>query len=99
MSDMQNAWRIERIQALKESLAFFSNPEKLNREKWVVRRLLQALRVCFKEEEMTEAQEPVDVAFRDAGFQVKELLDEGPGASHSNDMHFLKNFRKVVNFQ
>ncbi len=23
----------------------------------------------------------------------------GPGSSHSNDMHFLKNFRKVVNFQ
>ena len=74
---MQTAWKVERIQALKESLAFFSNPEKLNREKWVVRRLLQALRVCFKKEEMTAAQEPVDVAFRDAGFQVKELLDEG----------------------
>lgn len=77
MSDTQTGWKDDRIQALTESLAFFSNTEKLNREKWVVRRLLQALRVQFKEEELTEAQEPVDVAFRDAGFQVKELLDEG----------------------
>lgn len=77
MSDTQTDWKEERIQALKESIAFFRNAEKLNREKWVVRRLLHALRVDFKEEEMTEAQEPVDVAFRDTGFQVKELLDEG----------------------
>ena len=77
MSDIDTDWKGERIQALKESLAFFSNAEKPEREKWVVRRLLQALRVNFKEEEMTEASEPVDVAFRDVGFQVKELLDEG----------------------
>lgn len=79
MGDPETDWKNERIQALKESLAFFSNAEKPNREKWVVRRLLQALHVNFKEEEMTGAQEPVDVAFRDAGFQVKELLDEGRG--------------------
>ena len=77
MGDTETDWKNERIKALKESLVFFSNSEKLNREKWVVRRLLHALGVSFKEEEMTEAQEPVDVAFRDAGFQVKELLDEG----------------------
>jgi hypothetical protein len=77
MGDIEPDWKQERIQALKESLAFFSNTEKLSREKWVVRRLLQALRVNFKEEEMTEAAEPVDVAFRDIGFQVKEILDEG----------------------
>lgn len=76
MSDTDTDWKTERIQALKESLAFFSNAEKLDREKWVVRHLLQALRVNFREEEMTEAPEPVDVAFRDVGFQVKELLDE-----------------------
>jgi hypothetical protein len=77
MSDIEPDWKEERVRALKESLVFFSNTEKLNREKWVVRRLLQALRIDFKEEEMTEAMEPVDVAFRDVGFQVKEMLDEG----------------------
>ena len=30
---------------------------------------------------------------------VMNMLGVYPGPSHSNDMHFLKNFRKVVNFQ
>ena len=77
MSDTEPDWKEDRVRALKESLAFFNNAEKLNREKWVVRYLLKSLRIDFKEEEMTEAAEPVDVAFRDAGFQVKEILDEG----------------------
>ncbi|MBW8075630.1 MAG: hypothetical protein GJU74_09655 [Metallibacterium scheffleri] len=77
MSDTDSDWKEERVQALKESLSFFSNAEKLNREKWVVRQLLKALHVDFREEEMNEAAEPVDVAFRNAGFQVKEILDEG----------------------
>lgn len=70
-------WKDEHIRALKQSLEFFSNREKLNREKWVVRRLLHALKVEFYEEEMTGADEPVDVSFRDARFQVKEIFDEG----------------------
>ncbi len=61
----------------KELLTRISNTEKLNLEKWVVRQLLGALGISFKEEEMTGAAEPVDVAFRDARFQVKEILDEG----------------------
>lgn len=77
MCDSEPDWKEERIRALKESLAFFSNTEKLNREKWVVRRLLRALRVDFREEEMTGADEPVDVSFRDARFQVKEILGKG----------------------
>lgn len=77
MSDTDSDWKEKRVQALKESLSFFSNAEKLNREKWVVRQLLKALHVDFREEEMTQAAEPVDVAFRNAGFQVKEILDEG----------------------
>jgi len=77
MSDAESDWKEEHVRALKESLAFFSNAEKRNREKWIVRHLLKALRIDFKEVEMAEAAEPVDVAFRDAGFQVKEILDEG----------------------
>ncbi len=51
-------WKEERIRALKKSLAFFSNKGKLNREKWVVRQLLNALLIDFEEEEMAEADEP-----------------------------------------
>jgi hypothetical protein len=76
MSDGEPDWKEERVRALKESLAFFSNKEKLNREKWVVKRLLRALAIDFKEEEMTGTEEPVDVSFRDARFQVKEILDK-----------------------
>lgn len=76
MSDSEPDWKEDRVRALKESLAFFSNKEKLNREKWVVKRLLRALAIDFKEEEMTGAEEPVDVSFRDARFQVKEILDK-----------------------
>jgi Protein of unknown function (DUF1780). len=77
MCDSDLDWKEDRIRALKESLAFFSNKEKLSREKWVVRRLLRALHIDFAEEEMAGAEEPVDVLFRDAKFQVKEILDEG----------------------
>ena len=70
-------WKEERIRALEESLAFFNNTGKLNREKWVARRLLRALHVDFQEDEMTAAEEPVDVLFRDAKCQVKEILNEG----------------------
>jgi uncharacterized Fe-S cluster-containing protein len=76
MSDEKANWKEDHINALKESLAFFSNKEKLNREKWTVKRLLRALAIDFREEELTGAEEPVDVSFRDARFQEKEILDE-----------------------
>ena len=76
MDDEQYNWRDERIRSLKESLSFFSNREKLDREKWTVRRLLRALNVEFAEEELTGGDEPVDIYFRDARFQEKEILDE-----------------------
>lgn len=77
MHEKQPDWKEKCVRALKESLTFFSNKEKLNREKWVVRKLLRALRINFEETELMEAEEPVDVSFRDAGFQVKEIMDEG----------------------
>ena len=77
MCDSEPDWKVERIQALKESLTALSNAEKLNREKWVVRRLLRALSVEFEEKELAGADEPADVVFRDSRFQVKEILDKG----------------------
>jgi len=70
-------WKAERIQKLQESIRFFSNPSKLDREKWVVRRLLRALHLDFSEPDLCETPEPADVAFRGANFQVKEIPDEG----------------------
>ena len=72
---MDDDWKEDHIRALKESLAFFSNKEKPNREKWTVKRLLRALAIDFKEEELkTGAKEPVDVSFRDAiGHVINKL--------------------------
>ncbi len=77
---MNNAlpdWKAEYIHELEESLAFFSNASKLEREIWVVRRLISALGIDFKEEEFRAGQEPTDVIFRDGYFQIKEKLNEG----------------------
>lgn len=71
------SWKAERIRELQQSISFFSNSNKLEREKWGVRRLLRALDVDFAESDLSNAPEPVDVAFRGAHFQVKEIPDEG----------------------
>ena len=76
MCDEKDSWKEDRIRALEESLDSFSNKEKLNREKWTVKRLLCALTIDFNEEELTGAEEPVDVSFRDAKFQEKEILNK-----------------------
>ena len=77
MVDKGFDWKKDLITDLEGSLAFFSNKEKLNREKWVVNRLLSALQIDFKQEEINGSEEPADVSFREANFQVKEVLDEG----------------------
>jgi hypothetical protein len=67
-------WKKDAIASLEASIAFFSNANKLNREKYVVTRLLEALGVDFHENELTAAEEPADVKFRKARFQVKEVM-------------------------
>ena len=62
---------------------FLSNARKWERERWVCQRLLQALNVPSRLEEFSSAaQEPPDVLFRDANFEVFFVLDEG---RHLND--------------
>lgn len=57
---------------------FLSNARKWERERWVCQRLLQALNVPHRLEEFSAAgQEPPDVLFRDASFEVFFVLDEG----------------------
>jgi len=68
-------WKSERIRAVKESIEFFHNANKLEREKWVVARLLENFIPEFSEGLLHEAEEPADVKFKDASFQVKEVLE------------------------
>lgn len=73
----------EILQAFKEAAAddlrFYSNLGKPERERWVVSELLRQLSIPFAESELLspEQQSKVDVLFRSANFQVKEIVDPG----------------------
>ncbi|MGM0988768.1 MAG: DUF1780 domain-containing protein [Pseudomonadota bacterium] len=74
----EDDWKSERVEAIQESLEFLStNEQKFEREKWVVARLLEYAVDEFSESFMSEADEPADVAFHEANFQVKEILEHG----------------------
>ncbi|MES2820534.1 MAG: DUF1780 domain-containing protein [Pseudomonadota bacterium] len=62
----------------EQANAFLSNARKWERERWVCQRLLQALNVPHRLDEFSPAaQEPPDVLFREANFEVFLVLDEG----------------------
>ena len=62
----------------EQANAFLSNARKWERERWVCERLLQGLNIAYRDDEFTPAgQEPPDVLFREASFEVFFVLDEG----------------------
>ena len=68
----------ERVDAIKEAIHFISNNCKSDREVWVVRHFLSQLYIDFSNEEIhASSDEPVDVVYCDAKFQVKEIYDKG----------------------
>ncbi|MCS3466307.1 hypothetical protein M2401_000017 [Pseudomonas sp. JUb42] len=69
--------RLLTIQA-EQANSFLSNARKWERERWVCERLLQGLNIRHRDEDFTAAgQEPPDVLFRNACFEVFFVLDEG----------------------
>lgn len=77
MSTTDEDWKEPHRISFRGSLQFFSNEGKFTREKWVVRQLLIAIAVSFEDSDFEPADEPVDVSFHDARFQVKELMKDG----------------------
>ena len=68
----------ERVDAIKEAIHFISNDCKSDREVWIVRHFLSQLCIDFSNEEIhASSDEPVDVVYCDAKFQVKEIYDKG----------------------
>ncbi|MDR7298114.1 hypothetical protein J2X16_003463 [Pelomonas aquatica] len=66
------------IDVLREAVTFFSGANKALRERWVCEEMLQSVGVEFSRVEITSSvEEPPDVIFRDARFEVKEVLDPG----------------------
>ena len=75
---MQEAEAIESIrQSRKENVRFFSNVGKSEREIWIAQEFLKVLSISFSESEFISQIESsdVDVIFRDANFQIKELTE------------------------
>lgn len=63
---------------LKESVEFFSSANKVKRELWVVKEFLSNLGIKFIEDELVlVSDQPPDVKFHNARFEIKEILDEG----------------------
>ncbi len=68
----------DQIKALEESVKFYAPENKPEREMWVVRSFLKNLSVDFSENEVqSSATEPPDVLYKDAHFEIKEILDVG----------------------
>ena len=62
--------------ARAESVRYFSSKNKPERERWVVVEFLTNLGVSFVESEVQSVvDEPPDVRFRSAAFEVKGILD------------------------
>ena len=63
----------------REELRFLSNSGREERERWVVSEYLTRQKVEFSEEELRSPHQhsKTDVEFRDARFQVKEILNPG----------------------
>ena len=68
----------EHPSALATAVEFFSGANKQLRERWVCQELLRSLGVDFAEAEVVSStDEPPDVVFKDARFEIKEVLNEG----------------------
>jgi hypothetical protein len=66
------------INDLEESIKFFGNKNKQERELWVLREFLSYLPINVNETKMIISdQEPIDAFYGDHGFQIKEVLSIG----------------------
>jgi hypothetical protein len=79
MATRQPTKYLEEVRAgLAQSVQFFSNKKKSERERWVCRELVRNLnRRAWSRSFQSPADDPPDVVYRDFRFEVKEILDPG----------------------
>src|SRR5690349_13526211 len=66
----------EWLNAVKESIHFFSSAKKGENERWVCAELLKNIGIDFQPDEVVpQTDDPPDLIFRNALFEVKEILD------------------------
>src|SRR5260221_391292 len=64
--------------ARAESVEYFRSGNKSERERWVVREYLSNLGLSVAESELVSSpQDPPDVLYLDASFEIKEILSDG----------------------
>lgn len=74
MNDEHQKWR----DAVKQSVAFFSSANKGAIERWACTEFLMNIGLDFQPDEVVlQVDDPPDVTFRGACFEVKEILDPG----------------------
>lgn len=67
----------DNIKSCEKSLRLFSNSGKTYIEKWVVQELLGNLGINFEVNELKTGDNPPDVIFRTAEFEIKEVDKKG----------------------
>jgi hypothetical protein len=68
----------DRRRALRDSVEYFSAKNKPERERWVCAEFVENLGIAYDDKEVLSSDdEPPDVDFRDARFEIKEVLDLG----------------------
>ena len=68
----------DRLLALQESIVYFSNDNKQEREQWVVSAFLSHFDMHFLDPDVKSSpSEPPDVIFHDCLFEIKGILDPG----------------------
>ncbi|MBY3177593.1 DUF1780 family protein [Rhizobium leguminosarum] len=82
------------VSATEATLDLFSNRNKIVRERMVARAFLRCLGVEFSYDELVVGpEEPVDISFREASFQIREML--GERKRHLDLRKQLKRFQEA----
>jgi hypothetical protein len=84
---------------LEESVKYFGSDNKPQREMWVVSEFLGNLGISISNGDLTPvSDDPPDVLFGNAGFEVKEIMDTGR-RRHTEYKKALAKVRKATNAQ
>ncbi len=79
----------------QESIIYFSNKNKKERERAICRAFLRCLGIIFMEcDIISDSNEPTDVKFQNAEFQIKELQDKDR-KRHAEYKESYKKYKRV----
>jgi hypothetical protein len=71
-------YKKETVKHLRDSIRLFSSEGKKKRELWVAKKFLNVLGLSYTVSELLQPKDdPPDVTFRDARFEIMEVMEEG----------------------